>query len=326
MEQQMVPLCVKSVKRKRKRVDHSNIILALPAIYPFPQKKTVASAAGKKRAATKKNTTGRNKTRNKAARAPKQGLRKGKRKNAKAAHAPNDDALTEGRIGSVDISNGASNEHPVQEDQKDLIRQQHNFSNTGDDIIVDDRSGDANEPKIVSNEQYISDEEAGTVQLPNPAKQDILEADSAVEQPYVINNEQQIMEEQPGVENQQNVAVNQQHKPDEQAGIMQEQNIGNALEENVPEDPTVFADIFNFPLNNELMDLSNIEDNLEDSTGVQDEQTIMNNQQLIPDQQAGLVHQQNPENAIEKVVAEDDPAVLGDIFSFPLSNQLMDLD
>jgi hypothetical protein len=55
---QMVPLCVKSVKRKRKRVDHSNIILALPAIYPFPQKKTVASAAGKKRAATKKNTTG----------------------------------------------------------------------------------------------------------------------------------------------------------------------------------------------------------------------------------------------------------------------------
>lgn len=80
----------------------------------------------------------------------------------------------------------------------DLIRQQHNFSNTGDDIIVDDRSGnnavaslnlhriivpidfctlftiwrwyaniywfflgDANEPKIVSNEQYISDEEAG---------------------------------------------------------------------------------------------------------------------------------------------------------------------
>lgn len=54
----MVPLCVKSVKRKRKRVDHSNIILALPAIYPFPQKKTVASAAGKKRAATKKNTTG----------------------------------------------------------------------------------------------------------------------------------------------------------------------------------------------------------------------------------------------------------------------------
>ncbi|PWZ45027.1 hypothetical protein Zm00014a_042742 [Zea mays] len=303
----MVPLCVKSVKRKRKRVDHSNIILALPAIYPFPQKKTVASAAGKKRAATKKNTTGRNKTRNKAARAPKQGLRKGKRKNAKAAHAPNDDALTEGRIGSVDISNGASNEHPVQEDQKDLIRQQHNFSNTGDDIIVDDRSGDANEPKIVSNEQYISDEEA-------------------VEQPYVINNEQQIMEEQPGVENQQNVAVNQQHKPDEQAGIMQEQNIGNALEENVPEDPTVFADIFNFPLNNELMDLSNIEDNLEDSTGVQDEQTIMNNQQLIPDQQAGLVHQQNPENAIEKVVAEDDPAVLGDIFSFPLSNQLMDLD
>lgn len=55
---QMVPLCVKSVKRKRKRVDHSNIILALPAIYPFPQKKTVAGAAGKKRAATKKNTTG----------------------------------------------------------------------------------------------------------------------------------------------------------------------------------------------------------------------------------------------------------------------------
>ncbi|XP_066323492.1 uncharacterized protein [Miscanthus floridulus] len=275
--------------------------------------------SGKKMVATDQNTTGGPSTK-KAARAPKDSPTKGrprasgnkrvatdenttggpssKSKNRKAARAPND-APTEGHLGSVvDISNGANNEHHIQEEQ------------TGN--IVAHRTRDI--PNI--------DVEAGTVQLDNPANAEcILEEDPIVQQPNDINN-QQIIEQQAGVENQENVAVNQQHLPDEQAGIMQQQNFQNAIEENVPEDPAVFADIFNFPLNNELIDLPKIEDILEDPTGVENEQNIINNQQHIPDQQAGIVQQQNPaENA-----AEDDPTVFGDIFDFPLNNQLMDLD
>jgi len=52
-----MPHVKKAAKRKRKPVDYSNAVLALPA-FPLPPKKKVAGAAGKKRAATSKNTTG----------------------------------------------------------------------------------------------------------------------------------------------------------------------------------------------------------------------------------------------------------------------------
>ncbi|KAG0522798.1 hypothetical protein BDA96_07G068700 [Sorghum bicolor] len=180
------------------------------------------------------------------------------------------------------------------------IIKQPNFSNPGDDIM-EGHSSDVTEPN----------EEAGTVLLQNPGNaEDTLEEDPAVQQPNDVNTEQQTIEEQAVVENQQDIVVNQQHLPEEQAGIVREQNIQNAIEENVLEDHAVFADIFNFPLNNELVDLGQIEDIMEDPAGVENKQNIINNQQHIPDQQAGIVQQQNPaENAIE--VAEDDPTASG---------------
>ncbi|XP_021321229.1 uncharacterized protein LOC110437203 [Sorghum bicolor] len=255
------PHCVKkTAKQKRKSVDYSNVLLALP-FCPLPAKKMVPGAAGKERAATNNNTTGG-------------GPSISGNKNPKAARAPKKEAPMKGCL------------------------------------------GDVTEPN----------EEAGTVLLQNPGNaEDTLEEDPAVQQPNDVNTEQQTIEEQAVVENQQDIVVNQQHLPEEQAGIVREQNIQNAIEENVPEDHAVFADIFNFPLNNELVDLGQIEDIMEDPAGVENKQNIINNQQHIPDQQAGIVQQQNPaENAIE--VAEDDPTVFGDIFDFPLNNQLMDLD
>ncbi|OQU80009.1 hypothetical protein SORBI_3007G066566 [Sorghum bicolor] len=281
-QQQQTPHCVKkTAKQKRKSVDYSNVLLALP-FCPLPAKKMVPGAAGKERAATNNNTTGGGPSISgnknpKAARAPKKEAPMkgclGKSMNHKAAHAPND-APTERNLGII---------------------KQPNFSNPGDDIM-EGHSSDVTEPN----------EEAGTVLLQNPGNaEDTLEEDPAVQQPNDVNTEQQTIEEQAVVENQQDIVVNQQHLPEEQAGIVREQNIQNAIEENVPEDHAVFADIFNFPLNNELVDLGQIEDIMEDP--------------------AGIVQQQNPaENAIE--VAEDDPTVFGDIFDFPLNNQLMDLD
>lgn len=42
----------KRVKRMKKTVDHYNVILALPAVYPFPPKKMETHAEQKKRVAT----------------------------------------------------------------------------------------------------------------------------------------------------------------------------------------------------------------------------------------------------------------------------------
>jgi hypothetical protein len=47
----------KTAKQKRKSVDYSNVLLALP-FCPLPAKKMVPGAAGKERAATNNNTTG----------------------------------------------------------------------------------------------------------------------------------------------------------------------------------------------------------------------------------------------------------------------------